>query len=154
MAMRELPFNVNVSLEQEKIEVEELRNSLIGSLQAMTQAIPQMTMQGQDPTDLVRKIAEVIKARQKGKQIEDAIEDIFASQVPPAGSQQSVEQPVPAAPGAPVGGSLQQGELPPGQQQQVPPAQAKPELQTILSSLSGTGSTKSTSRISSQRRVV
>jgi len=154
MAMRELPFNVNVSLEQEKIEVEELRNSLIGSLQAMTQAIPQMTMQGQDPTDLVRKIAEVIKARQKGKQIEDAIEDIFASQVPPAGSQQSVEQPVPAAPGAPVGGSPQQGELPPGQQMQVPPAQAKPELQTILSSLSGTGSTKATSRISSQRRVV
>ena len=149
MAMRELPFGVNVSLEQEKIEVEELRNSLIGSLQAMTQAIPQMTMQGQDPTDLVRKIAEVIKARQKGKQIEDAIEDIFASKVPPAGSQPSVEQPVPAAPGAPAGG------IPPeagGAPMQAAPQQ-KPELQTILSSLSGEGSAKGTSRISAQRRV-
>ena len=146
MAMRELPFNVNVTLEQEKIEVEELRNALIGSLQSMTQAIPQMTMQGQDPTELVRKIAEVIRARQKGKQVEDAIEEIFAPKVPSAGAQSSVEQPVPPAPGAPAEGAPMQG---------APAAGAsKPELQTILSSLSGTGASQSTSRISAQRRVV
>ena len=145
MAMRELPFGVNVSLEQEKIEVEELRNSLIGSLQAMTQAIPQMTMQGQDPSELVRKIASVIKARQKGKQIEDAIADIFVQQVPPAGAQ-PVEQPVPSAPGAPAGG--------PPQAMPAGTGAPKPELQTILASLSGTGASKSTSRISAQHRVV
>jgi len=34
MAMRELPFNVNVTQEQEKIEIEDMRNARIGSLQA------------------------------------------------------------------------------------------------------------------------
>ena len=146
MAMRELPFNVNVTQEQEKIEVEELRNALIGSLQAMTQAIPQMTMQGQDPTDLVRKISEVIRARQKGKQIEDAIEEIFTPKAPPVGAEEQSEPPVPAAPGAPAGGPPEQGAPAAGQ--------SKPELQTILSSLSGTGASAATSRISAQRRVV
>lgn len=144
MAMRELPFNVNVTLEQEKIEVESMRDALIGSLTAMTQAIPQMAAQGQDPSEIVRKIAEVIKARQKGKAIEDAIEDIFAPPVPPAGAQPSVEQPVPAAPGAPVGGS------PEGMPQQLP---QRPELQTLLSSLNAAGKTNSTARLSQQRVV-
>ena len=142
MAMRELPFGVNVTLEQEKIEIEEMRNSLINSLQAYTQAIPQMAAQGQDPSEIVRKIADVIKARQKGKAIEDAIEDIFAPKVPPAGSASTVEQPVPSAPGAPAGGMPQPG---------MPPQ--RPELQTLLSSLSGNGKTGSTARLSQQRAV-
>ena len=142
MAMRELPFGVNVTLEQEKIEIEEMRNSLIGSLQAYTQAIPQMAAQGQDPSEIVRKIADVIKARQKGKAIEDAIEDIFAPKVPPAGSASTVEQPVPSAPGAPAGGMPQPG---------MPPQ--RPELQTLLSSLSGNGKTGSTARLSQRRAV-
>lgn len=129
MAMRELPFNVNVTQEQEKIEIEDMRNALIASLQAYTQAIPQMATAGQDPTDIVTKIASVIKSRQKGQSIEDAIEEIFApkEQVPPAGAAQ-VEQPSPA-PTAPVGGPTPMGEAP----QQVP------DIQSLLSSLSSTG---------------
>jgi len=129
MAMRELPFNVNVTQEQEKIEIEDMRNALIASLQAYTQAIPQMATAGQDPTDIVTKIASVIKSRQKGQSIEDAIEEIFApkEQVPPAGAAQ-VEQPSPA-PTAPVGGPTPMGEAP----QQIP------DIQSLLSSLSSTG---------------
>ena len=74
MAMRELPFGVNVTLEQERIETEDLRSALIGSLQAYTQAIPQIAAQGGDPSSIVKKIAQVIKARQKGVAIEDVIE--------------------------------------------------------------------------------
>ena len=139
MAMRELPFGINVTQEQEKIEIEDMRTALIGAMQAYSQAIPQMAVQGQDPTAIVKKIAEVIKARQKGRTLEDAIEDIFAPELPPAGEQQMVEQTSPA-PEQPVGGPTP---MPP-QGQETPP-----DIQSLLSSLSSTG--KGTA---SARRVI
>jgi hypothetical protein len=136
MAMRELPFNVNVSQEQEKIEVEDMRNALISSLQAYTQAIPQMATQGQDPSEVVTKIASVIKSRQKGQSIEDAIEQTFApkEQVPPAGAPM-VEQPSPA-PAAPVGGQSPMEAQP----------QGVPDVQSLLSSLTSGGAANASVR--------
>jgi hypothetical protein len=135
MAMRELPFTVNVTQELEKIEIEKMRDSLLGSITAYTQAIPQMAMQGQDASDVVRKIAAVIKARQKGQSLEDAIEASFApqQQVPPAGAaNQMVEQPSPAPEGAPAGGAI-----PPQGGPELPPQ--APDIQSILTSLTATG---------------
>jgi hypothetical protein len=135
MAMRELPFTVNVSQELEKIEIEDMRSALLGSLTAYTQAIPQMATQGQDASEVVRKIAAVIKARQKGQALEDAIETTFApqQQVPSAGqSGSSVEQPSPAPAASPA-----EGPLPPQGQGFTP--QAAPDIQSILSSLSSSG---------------
>jgi hypothetical protein len=130
MAMRELPFSVNVSQEVEKIEIEEMRTALLASLQAYTQAIPQLAASGGDPSQIVSKIAQVIKARQKGQAIEDAIEEIFPApqqQVPPAGAPM-VEQPSPA-PAAPAGGAL--------------PIEAEqggaPDIMSLLSSLTSGG---------------
>jgi hypothetical protein len=144
MAMRELPFNVNVTQEQEKIEIEDMRNALIGSLQAYTQAIPQMAAGGQDPSDIVRKIAEVIKSRQKGQAIEDAIEEIFApqaQQVPPAGAQSQVEQTSPAPSSAPVGGPTpEQGMA------ELPPQEQAPDIQSLLSSLTSGGAANASVR--------
>jgi len=136
MAMRELPFTVNVTQELEKIEVENMRTSLLGSLTALSQAIPQMVAGGQDASGIINKIAAVIKARQKGQALEDAIEATFAPQqpVPPAGvSTSMVEQTSPAPSGAPVGGAL-----PPEQGGGMVPQQA-PDIQTILSSLTASG---------------
>ena len=135
MAMRELPFTVNVTQEVEKIEIEDMRSALLGSLTAYTQAIPQMATQGQDASEVVRKIAAVIKARQKGQALEDAIEATFApqQQVPPTGaSNPMVEQTSPAPSGAPVGG-------PPQEQPVQLPEQQAPDIQTILSSLTSGG---------------
>ena len=134
MAMRELPFTVNVSQELEKIEIEDMRAALLGSLTAMTQAIPQMAASGGDPSDIVNKIAAVIKARQKGQALEDAIEATFAPQqpVPPAGAPTAVEQMSPVPEGVPAGGAL-----PPEGQAPIEPA--KPDIQTILASLSASG---------------
>ena len=132
MVMRELPFGINVTQEQEKIEVEEMRNSLIGSLQAYTQAIPQIATQGGDPSQIVVKIADVIKARQKGVAIEDAIEQIFKPELPPAGAPQ-VEQMSPAPVAAPVGG------LPPQPEQGG-------GLQSLLSSLTSGGQASASAR--------
>ncbi len=134
LAMRELPFSINVTQEIEKIEVEQMRQALLGSLTAYTQAIPAMATQGGDPTEIVQKIAAVIKARQKGQALEDAIEETFApaEQVPPAGAAaEMVEQPSPAPVGAPVGGAL-----PPEVNAAGQPA---PDIMSIISTLSGSG---------------
>ena len=140
MAMRELPFGVNVTLEQEKIEIEKMRDALVGSLASMAQAIPQMAMQGQDPSALVRKMSEVIKARKAGQSIEDAIEEVFKPENPPAGAEAQSEQPVPAAPGAaPAGGS--------------PMPQGRPDLQSILSTMTGEGQGRSAVRTTRERAV-
>ena len=152
-AMRELPFAVNVTLEQEKIETEDLRSSLLGAIQATAQAIPQLVVQGQDPSKLVRNIATVIQQRQKGRALEDIVEEVFESQNPPAGGEESVEQPsVPPAPGsAPVGGPIsQQAKTEPQIAGQVT---QRPELQSLLSSLSASGKTGSSVR-TINRRVV
>ena len=137
MAMRELPFTVNVTQELEKIEIEEMRTALLGSLTAYTQAIPQMATQGQDASDVVRKIAAVIKARQKGQALEDAIEATFApepQQVPPAGAPSQVEQMSPAPVAAPVGGPTpEQGVT------ELPPQEQSPDIQSLLSSLTSGG---------------
>jgi hypothetical protein len=144
MAMRELPFNVNVTLEQEKIEIEKMRDALIGSLAAMTQAIPQMAAQGQDPSDLIRKIAETIKGRQKGKAIEDIIEEVFEPKNPPAGAEAQSEQLVPAAPEAPpAGGSpMSEGQI-----------QGRPDLQTMLATMTGTGAVRGGATVQRQRAI-
>jgi hypothetical protein len=139
MAMRELPFTVNVSQEVEKIEVENMRNSLLSGITALAQAIPAMTTQGADPSPIIKKIADVIASRQKGQALEDAVAATFAPepQVPPAGAAPSpVEQPSPAPAAAPVGGSPM-----------AAPAPA-PDLQTILSTLSGSG--KATGRVTTR----
>ena len=157
LAMRELPFNVNVTLEQEKIETEDLRTSLMGAIQAYTQAIPQMAAQGQDPTDIIKKISTVIQKRQKGEALEDVMLEVFQPENPPAGAQQSVEQPsVPSAPGAPVGGSQPEGG-PEGQQnpeeQGAGITTPRPELESLLSSMNVSGKGNASVR-TINRRVV
>jgi hypothetical protein len=149
MAMRELPFTVNVTQELEKIEIENMRTALLGSLTAMTQAIPQMASTGGDPSELVNKIAAVIKARQKGVSLEDAIEATFAPQqpVPPAGEASMVEQPSPAPAAAPAGGAL-----PPEMMGGAPAEQGPPSIQSLLSSLSGaTGQGSASVRTTTRR---
>jgi hypothetical protein len=142
MAMRELPFTVNVTQEVEKIEIESMRASLLGSINALSQAIPQMAMQGQDASEVVRQIAAVIKARQKGQALEDVIEEVFTPQpqpVPPAGAPQAVEQPSPVPAGVPAGGATPQIEA------------APPDIMSLLSGITGGG--KPTASVRSTRRI-
>lgn len=133
--MRELPWSMNVTGEQERIDIQKMRDNLNASMNALAQAIPQMATQGQDPSDIISKMAEVIKERQSGVAIEDAVKKIFtpapapaaAPQTAPGGSVSPVEQmPVPQS--APA-------ETPPGAPQA--PQQAPPNLQAILGQLAG-----------------
>ena len=145
LAMRELPFTVNVTQELEKIEIENMRKSLLASVQAYAQAIPSMAMQGGDASEVVRKIAAVIKARQKGQALEDAIAENFApaEQVPPAEAASSmVEQTSPAPTGGPAGGAL-----PP----EAGMEEAPPSIMSLLSSLSGAGEASASVRTVNRR---
>jgi len=155
MAMRELPFNVNVTLEQEKIETEDLRTSLMGALTAYTQAIPQMAAQGQDPTNIVQKIAEVIKQRQKGRVLEDVILEVFTPENPPAGPQQSVEQQSPSAPGEAPAGAASPEQMGGPQEPIKGPGivTQRPELESLLSSLNVSGKGNASVRTVNRRTV-
>lgn len=140
--MRELPWSMNVTSETERIEIEKLRDSLNGSINALTQAIPQMAVGGQDPTPIVEKVARVIDARRKGKAIEDAVLETFAPQPAPVTPEgvSPVEQTVPSAPvAAPSGAS--------------PEMQAQPDLMTLMAGISGAGSPQMSARVQRQQTV-
>lgn len=132
--MRELPWSMNVTGEQQSIDVQRMRDNLNTAMSQLAQAIPQMTAQGQDPSELAMKMAAVIKARQKGTAIEIAVSEVFAPAPTPAPTPQvasevppmaPVEQTVPAAPGQAA------SEAPQPQQAQQAPA----GLQELLSQL-------------------
>jgi hypothetical protein len=131
--MRELPWAMNVSTEQERIDVEGLRDTLTKALAASAQALPQMVATGQgDAAGLVEKIARTIKARTEGKTIEEAVSDIFApSPAPevPAGVGATVEQPSAMSAGQPAPSA------PPAS---APPAgQTPPNAASLLAGLMG-----------------
>lgn len=116
---RELPWSVNVTMEEQRIEIEKMRENLTAAITASAQAIPAMAAQGQDPSKLIQNIADVIERRRKGDSIEAAALAVFKVEQPqqpmqpemaPPGTQGPVEQapPSPAAPGQPSGGAPQQ----------------------------------------------
>jgi hypothetical protein len=133
---RELPWSVNVTMEEQRIEIEKMRENLTAAITASAQAIPAMAAQGQDPSKLIQNIADVIERRRKGDSIEAAALAVFKVETPeqpmqpemaPQGTQGPVEQapPSPAAPGQPSGGAPQQ----PGQ------APAPQDLGSILAGM-------------------
>ena len=109
--MRELPWSMNVSMEQERIDIEKMRDSLGASIAALAQAIPAMASQGQDPSDMVEKIARVIDARRKGSAIEDAVMQVFERPEEPEmpemqaapGVEQGMQEPGVSPQGTPPG---------------------------------------------------
>jgi len=121
---RELPWSVNVTLEEQRIEIEKMRDNLTAAITASAQAIPAMAAQGQDPSKLIQNIADVIERRRKGDSIEAAALAVFTPpavpeqptqpEMVPPGSQGPVEPtpPSPVTPGQPSGGTPQQPQVP------------------------------------------
>jgi hypothetical protein len=121
---RELPWNVNTTMEETRITVEKMQENLTQAITATAQAIPAMAAQGQDPSPLIKNIADVIDRITKGENIQDAALAVFTPpqqpeqpaqpEMVPPGAQGPVEQAPqsPVAPGTPSGGTPQQ-EAPP-----------------------------------------
>ena len=115
---REIPMELNVTQEEQRVDIEDMRDSLRLAVLQYAQAIPTLAAQGQDPSQIVTRIAEVIQGRQKGLSIENIVEKVFAPEpmptpeIPAAGMAPApASQPTPEmmAGAAPAAGPTQQG---------------------------------------------
>ena len=136
MLRRNLPISLNAGEEERAIDIEEMRDSLKASISQLAQAIPMMVTQGQDPMQLVEKMATVIDERKKGTPLEDAVAKAFKP------------EPAPETPAAPEMGQPEQpmgmgGEMPQG-------PQGRPAMQELLAGLTGAGNPVLAGRVTRQ----
>ena len=133
---RELPVEINVSQEEQKVDIEEMRDALRVAVAQYAQTIPLVAQQGQDPSQIITRIAEVIKGRQKGKQIETIVEEAFAPEPQPQMPAMAPGMMNPAAGAAPASASQPTPEQTGG----MAPAAgspAKPDIASLLASIGG-----------------
>jgi len=130
---REIPMELNVTQEEQRVDIEEMRDSLRVALSQYAQAIPALAAQGQDPTQIIGRIAEVIKGRQKGLQIETIIEKAFAPEEPAPQEMMMAAQMSPAG-AAPAPASQPTPETPGGA---APAGATRPDIATLLASIGG-----------------
>jgi hypothetical protein len=99
-AMRNLPVSINVTEEQQRIELEAQRDALRMALSAYAQSIPQLAASGQDVSQPVFVVAQVAARIKKGEKLEDIVAEVFAP--PPAPEPQQMAMPgEPGSAGAP-----------------------------------------------------
>jgi hypothetical protein len=139
---RQLPMDVDVSQLQIQIDNEQITDALKQGLFAELSSIGIMAQQGMDPSQILRNGAQIISLREKGVPLHEAVLKTYQAPPPP---------PSPAAggPGAPAGegpaGALPGMNPTTGAPMGVAPGQAgmgpggRPDLQTLLASLSGNG---------------
>jgi len=143
---RQMPFSFNATNEEQKVETEELRDAMKQAIASYAQAIPALASQGQDPSDILRKLSYVISERQKGTAIEIAIQEAFQPQNPaPAAAPGSVS---PESMGMPSESAAGAGQLPMGLSEtgrmqgvaagQIAPG-GRPDVQSLLASLGARG---------------
>lgn len=130
---REIPMELNVTQEEQRVDIEEMRDALRVSLAQYAQAIPALASQGQDPTQIISRIAEVIKGRQKGLQLETLVEKAFAPEPAPEAPMMGAEQMSPAG-AAPAPASQPSPEQPGGA---APAGAQRPDIATLLASIGG-----------------
>ena len=130
---REIPMELNVTQEEQRVDIEEMRDSLRVALAQYAQAIPALASQGQDPTQIISRIAEVIKGRQKGLQLETLVEKAFAPEEQPEAPMMGAEQMSPAG-AAPAPASQPSPEQPGGA---APAGATRPDIATLLASIGG-----------------
>ena len=127
---REIPMDLNVTQEEQRVDIEEMRDALRVSVAQYAQAIPALAAQGQDPSQIVTRIADVIKGRQKGLALESIVEKVFAPEPQP--QQMAPELPVAGVAPAPA------SQQPPQEQAGMAPATGqKPDIATLLAGITG-----------------
>lgn len=147
---RQLPFSLNASEEEQKLDIEDMRQALRQAVAGYAQAIPVLAQNGQDPGEILSRLAVIIEGRQKGKPIEEVVAEAFAPAEPPPGMVEPTvdgASPVPGAPGeAPMpGGENMEGVDATGRLRGVAPGQAglppggRPDLNFLLAGLTASG---------------
>ena len=144
---RQMPWEMNVTQEEQKIEIEKLRDSLLTSVSGLGQSLPILVQNGQDPSEILAKLATVIEGRKRGQDIETVISEAFApKQVPPDQQATGLEPPVPGSPeeaAAAAAGGTSGFNKTTGMPTGVAPGQVgvggKPAVQYLLAGLNGRG---------------
>jgi len=134
---RELPVEINVTQEEQRVDIEEMRDSLRIAVAQYAQAIPQMAAQGQDPTQVVTRIAEVISGRQKGLSLESIVEKVFTPPAQPAQPEMQVPGMPPMSPAAGAAPAPASQQPPQEQGGTAPAAGQKPDIATLLAGITG-----------------
>lgn len=154
-AMENLPVAMNIGEELKTIDVESLRKASMAAVQSYAQAIPQLAASGQDVTTPIRQIVQIIDARKKGVQIEDAMAEAFKPPEPSPEEQAAMQaQQMGGMPGQEMGMPGQMGGMP-GQEMAMAGAGGGPNIEMpyqppsqaqLLAQLSGSGEPRTSVR--------
>lgn len=109
----QMPFALDGVEEEQRVDIEEMRDALKQAVAGYAQAIPVLAQNGQDPGEVLTRLAAIIEGRQKGRAIEEVISEAFAP------------EPVPAVPGVEAAGAETAPIL--GSPEGAPPGAAGPE---------------------------
>lgn len=138
---RQMPMALDAQQEEQKVDIEELREALKQAVAAYAQAIPALAEQGQDPSQILARVAKIISDRQRGVAVEESIAAVFAPEpAPPAPAAPDMTGGM-GGPGGGGGGSIGMDGLMPG----VAPGQAgmspggSPDIMTLLAGLNSRG---------------
>lgn len=123
--MSELPWSVNVSKEQERIDIQKMRENLNRAVNAAAGAIPEMIATGQDVSVLLGKFADIIDKRRNGIAIEDAVKQAFEPEQQPTPAEAATPSQQVAAQPSPIGAPSSS------------PAGAPPDLAQIMAQIAG-----------------
>ena len=140
---RQMPFALDATEEEQMVDIEEMRDALKTAVAGYAQAIPALASQGQDPGDILERVAEIISGREKGKPIEKVVIDAFAPEEPPPGEQLGLEGTDPASQSGSPGGA--EGLNADGTMRGVAPGQqgmgagGRPDLSMLLAGIGRNG---------------
>lgn len=162
---RQLPFDINVSEEASKIDVEDTREALKQGVYGYIQAIAALVQQGMDATQPILQVAMLIEGLQKGEAIEKVVQKVFAPTPPPTppgappGAEAGMmagQMPGEGGPGGmgPGGGLTESGRMTgvaAGQAGQAPGG--RPDLSVMLAGLTGQGQPQMSQYVMKRRRI-
>jgi hypothetical protein len=140
--LQQMPFDLDTLQTLQRVDVEKLEDALKQGIFSMLGSMGIMVQQGQDPTQLLSTVANVIDARQKGKTLTEAVQDAYKKQQAAQQAQQAQQQqqgPPGLPPGGPGGGGPGGPPGPPGAPQGPPGGGGGQSLQTMLAGLTGGG---------------
>ena len=139
---RNLPMEIDVVQMQTQIDNEQFEDALKAGIQGAMQAIPQMALQGMDPLEPLRQMAQVIKLREAGNPVHEAVIKAFTPKEPPQGPAGALApQAGPTGPGAPQGAS-EGAQAPQGR-----------DMMEMLASLRGNGEVSMNTRTRRQQPI-
>lgn len=144
---RHLPFDIDHVAETKRMDIEALRDAALSAVAAMSQAIPQMAAMGQDPRDVVRQMTEVMRLREKGKTIEEAVAEVF---IPKEDKQAAAQNPLEQLMGGAAGGG---SPAPPGAPQIQGPQSPGQDLLMGLAGITPSGNANLQSNVSTRKAI-